>query len=388
MQSNGTHHPPRAGGLFQDAWPREGKGILGHVRGTIMAFLALSAISLVTWAEPPVDRLPEWFEGHRVQLHSEQNIDVILRLTPEGLAKADRSLGASVATHLLVTLGEGACWPTKVGKNNPFTGTRDFAAEMIGIFHKQGLKLVGYYRHMCDQAMQEEHPDWICRHPDGKPVHEVRTKTLPIHVLCMNSPYREYTKTRLMELADRGLDVVYFDSWHMSDICACEYCRKAFRQELGHEMDPKAAGGHARVYGGDPVCESHDGEDVHGVASGSASAETGYVLCRGEFALPDVLLAAYRRASAGDFGHGQDGVRQAVRRTAGTSRARSGLRDASIRRPIGPGVVAGAGLLRWSATVHVDSMADQREDRHLLGGSRGGLRLHRLGADADPQSRR
>jgi hypothetical protein len=56
----------------------------------------------------------------------------------------------------------------------------------------------------------------------------------------MNSPYRDYTKTRLMELADRGLDGIYFDSWHMSDICACEYCRKAFRQELGHEMDPKA----------------------------------------------------------------------------------------------------------------------------------------------------
>ncbi len=201
----------------------------------VLAFLHSAAR-----AEPPVARLPEWFEGHRVQLHSEQNVDVVLRLTPEGLAKADRSLGASVATHLLVTLGEGACWPTKAGRTNPFTGDRDFAAEMIRTFHDRGLRLIGYYRHMCDQAMQEERPEWIARHPNGRPVHEVRARNRPIHVLCMNSPYREYTKTRLTELADRGLDVVYFDSWHMPDICVCEYCREAFRKELGHDMNPDA----------------------------------------------------------------------------------------------------------------------------------------------------
>lgn len=215
----------------------------------MVRFLAIGVLALapITHAQPPVARLPDWFEGHRVQLHIEQSLETTLQLTPKGLAEADRSLGASVATHLIKTLGEGACWPTKAGTVNPLTGSRDLATEMVQAHHAAGVRLIGYYRHMCDDAMQAEHPDWICRDPDGKPVYEPRTSRIKprpsVYVLCLNSPYREHVKTRLLELAERGLEAIYFDSWHIPPICTCEYCRKAFRQEMGHDMKPASPPG-------------------------------------------------------------------------------------------------------------------------------------------------
>ncbi|HSW46036.1 MAG TPA: hypothetical protein VLM89_10745 [Phycisphaerae bacterium] len=221
---------------------RQGRFRLASIGALALACL-MTNIALPAQAEPPVERLPEWFEGNRVQAHSESSLEIALRITPEGHARSIRSLGAHVLTRMFLSIGEGAWWPTRVGRTNPLIGERDFAAELIRAGHAEGLRLIGYYRHMCDQAMQAEHSEWICRKPDGTPALEVRGKRKDLYVLCMNSPYREYTKTRLLELADRGLDAIYFDSWHMPDICACDYCKKTFRAETGHDMDLSAAVG-------------------------------------------------------------------------------------------------------------------------------------------------
>jgi len=191
-------------------------------------------------AEEDPFRLPEWFEGNRVQAHSEHGLELALKLTPEAHAAAIRRLGADVLTRIFLSRDEGAWWPSKVGEIHPLIGDRDFAAEIVRAVHGQGMKVIAYHRHMSDAAMQRAHPDWVCRHPDGSPMLEPRGKTKTVFVLCMNSPYRRYIETRLVELADRGVDCIYFDNRHMPDICTCRYCQKAFRAETGHDMDPGA----------------------------------------------------------------------------------------------------------------------------------------------------
>jgi len=185
-------------------------------------------------------RLPDWFEQNRVQAHSEHGIELALRLTPEGHARVIRQMGAEVLTRIYLTRDEGAWWPSRVGEVHPLIGRRDFAREISQAVHAGGMKVIAYHRHMSDAGMQREHPDWVCRLPDGSPYLEPRGKTKTVFVLCLNSPYREYIKTRLVELADRGVDAIYFDNRHMPDVCTCRYCLDKFRRETGREMDPQA----------------------------------------------------------------------------------------------------------------------------------------------------
>jgi hypothetical protein len=186
-----------------------------------IVFLLLSC-SIAT-AEQDTFRLPGWFEGNRVQAHSEHNIELAVKLTPEGHARVIREMGAEVLARIYLSRDEGAWWQSKVGEIHPLIGDRQFAQEISDAVHRQGMKAIAYYRHMSDAAMQREHPDWVCKLPDGSPFLEPR-----------------YIKTRLIELAEQGVDSIYFDNRHMPDICTCQYCLKKFLQQRGHKMEPLA----------------------------------------------------------------------------------------------------------------------------------------------------
>jgi hypothetical protein len=196
-----------------------------------------------TTAEQNSFCLPTWFETNRVQAHSEHSIQLALKLTPKGHARVIRNMGAEVLTRIYLTRDEGAWWQSKVGEIHPLIGDREFAREISDAVHGQGMKVIAYHRHMSDAAMQREHPDWVCKLPDGSPFLEPRGKSKTVFVLCLNSPYRQYIKTRLIELAEQGVDGIYFDNRHMPDICTCRYCLDKFRQQKGHEMDYRASVG-------------------------------------------------------------------------------------------------------------------------------------------------
>lgn len=168
---------------------------------------------------------------------------IALEIDPDEHSRIMVRVGAKVLTRTYLARDEGAWWQSNVGEIAPEIGNREFAQEISDAVHARGMKVIAYLRHMSDHAMQTQHPDWVCKHPNGKPVLEPRGKKKTIFVLCMSSPYRDYLKTRILELAERGVDGIYFDCWHMPDVCACEYCRKAFREETGHDMDLKAAAG-------------------------------------------------------------------------------------------------------------------------------------------------
>lgn len=189
--------------------------------------------------------LPDWFESNRVQAHYENRIEEDLAGLYPALHEAVRGMGAAVLTRIFKTVGEGAWWPTEVGRSHEALQGRDLAGEIVRDAHGRGLKLFAYYRVMCENSIEQEHPDWLCRDGNGKLVVEPRTRRRPqpLHVLCLNSPARDHVKRRLVELADRGVDGIYFDSWHMPEICACEHCRTAFEKETGKPMEPSAKRG-------------------------------------------------------------------------------------------------------------------------------------------------
>ena len=101
---------------------------------------------------------------------------------------------------------------------------------------------------MCDDFVEKEHPEWLCRDAAGKLVLEPRTRRRPNEAGpqardLLQFARRELVKTRLLELADRGVDGIYFDSWHMPEVCTCENCQAAYRRETGQAMNVAAKRG-------------------------------------------------------------------------------------------------------------------------------------------------
>lgn len=196
----------------------------------------LLALGLGT-AQTHAADLPDWFEANRVQAHCElfrmQDASAGVPLHP-----MIAGTGAKVVTLILDNLDEGAWWPSAVGEMHPLAVQRDFAREIIQSVHTNGMKCIGYYRYMSDAWAQKNHPDWVCRDAQGKPVREPRGRHAKrdIFVICANSPYRDFIQTRLCELAERGADMLYFDSWHMPEICTCGFCQKKFEQTTGRKF--------------------------------------------------------------------------------------------------------------------------------------------------------
>ena len=185
---------------------------------------------------------PSWFEENRVQAHFENAIQHDLSGLYKQLHPAVRSMGSEVLTRIFKTTAEGAWWETKAGYTHEDLGGRDLGEELARDAHANGLRIFAYYRIMCDDFVEKEHPEWLCRDVAGNLVLEPRTRRRPReedrkHVICFNSPARDLITTRLQELADRGVDGIYFDSWHMPEVCTCENCQAAYRRETGRAMN-------------------------------------------------------------------------------------------------------------------------------------------------------
>lgn len=224
--------------------------------GAVKSFIKFSVcaatafISSLAFAQQRGHDLPDWFEQNRVQAHFENRIQDDLAGLYAQLHPAVHDMGASVLTRIFKTVGEGAWWPTDVGKTHPLLQGRDLGREMTVDAHRNGLKLFAYYRIMCDDEIEREHPEWLCRDAQGELVLEPRTRRRPnqaerMHVICFNSPARTLIERRLLELADRGVDGIYFDSWHMPEVCTCDNCRAAYREETGRQMQVDARRGSA-----------------------------------------------------------------------------------------------------------------------------------------------
>ncbi|MCF7847300.1 MAG: hypothetical protein K9M45_00510 [Kiritimatiellales bacterium] len=184
-------------------------------------------------AESYTPGVPDWFLENRVQAHMEHGIDC-WEIAP-AIHQRIAGAGSQVLTRIILNRDEGAWYPSAVGETHELAQDRDILQFLVDDVHGNNMKCIGYFRLMSDAWAQTNHFDWVCRDHEGQPVKEPRGKNVKnfIGVICLNSPYRDYIKTRLIEHAKRGVDIIYFDSWHMPPVCTCEYCKKAFEKKKG-----------------------------------------------------------------------------------------------------------------------------------------------------------
>jgi len=108
----------------------------------------------------------------------------------------------------------------------------DGTRHVTDLCHKHGIKYITYYWAQREpKSVGEAHPDWRCRNSSGKPT----------QYYCVNTPYRDLVKDRIVELVkDVGVDGIFFDMFHARGYeCYCEACKKRFREETGQDPPTK-----------------------------------------------------------------------------------------------------------------------------------------------------
>ena len=191
------------------------------------------------WLDGAMDyRLPAWYEEHRVHLHTRLSLPWYHK-KPDLFFNAGhlfREMGARVFARHIKSGGEGAWWPSVIGTVAPEAKQRNLAKEVIDEAHRAGCRILVYHRHMEDEAMAKEHPDWVSLDCHGKPYVKRQTK------LCFNSPYADYLEQRMLELAALRADAFYFDEVHMEKAgCWCAHCRQKFTELTGLEHPAEAS---------------------------------------------------------------------------------------------------------------------------------------------------
>lgn len=202
----------------------------------IASFLAarkLHALSSNVSVNQPIStyHLPSWFDSHRVNLHT--RLASREQFLGQRVGEDFASLGIRIYTRHVKTNQDGPYWPTKIGSPHSLATDRNFVSEMVLDAHNSGCKIIGYYWIPSELSVEEAHPDWLCRSFNGK--------TLPAsrrgNYLCLNSPYREFVKARLIELVKMGLDGIYFDYRHRpSSGCWCKWCQSDFKSQTGLDL--------------------------------------------------------------------------------------------------------------------------------------------------------
>lgn len=181
---------------------------------------------------------PEFMDKNRVQAHTRANLNFKEEDEVKfySLSEDLNSLGVHVLTRHIKSADEGAWWPSMLDTVVNGVSSKNNIARMIidsAHYHKQ--KIIAYHRHMEDAYWAKIHPDWVCKHPDGRDI--LLREDTPRKKLCFNSPYADAFLVRAKELVRLGVDGFYFDEIHQPKTgCWCKYCKKKFEQETGLTM--------------------------------------------------------------------------------------------------------------------------------------------------------
>ena len=90
-------------------------------------------------------------------------------------------------------------YPTKVGQPHRSLRGRDIVAELIERCHQHDIAVVLYTSVIHDRWAADQHPDWRIVHPNGRPFGLGSRHGF----VCPNSPYRDYVKAWVDEIAQR-----------------------------------------------------------------------------------------------------------------------------------------------------------------------------------------
>jgi len=103
--------------------------------------------------------------------------------------------------------------------------------EQIDACHRRGIRVPIYITVQWDHFTAMEHPEWLSRSADGAvlagPEEGIQKTFNPgfYHVLCINSPYRDFLFAHTGEVLGRfaPVDGLFFDILFPVS-CACRYC--------------------------------------------------------------------------------------------------------------------------------------------------------------------
>jgi len=143
---------------------------------------------------------------------------------------------ASVRAHAqyIVMWGRDSEWTyynSKIEPKAPGLGDRDVLQETVEEARKHDMPVIVYCVLQYPNQTLRKHPDWKARDHQGKPIN---------HLVCFNSPYRDYVKGLLAEMAAYGIDGFHLDmvdqGFGPPHGCWCDTCRQQFADRYGHDM--------------------------------------------------------------------------------------------------------------------------------------------------------
>ena len=127
-----------------------------------------------------------------------------------------------------------AYYPTSVGIMHPGLGF-DLLGSIVTACAERGIHVAAYYSLQCDNHFCHEHPDCEQVRVAGEPASGFW------HVPCINSPYREYAKAQIAEIAARyPVAGLWIDIVGYYPACLCPRCVERYEREAGKPA-PKIA---------------------------------------------------------------------------------------------------------------------------------------------------
>lgn len=182
------------------------------------------------------DQRPWWSGGVRMHHPNMRDLDV------RGM-DFDRFVEEAMSLHanaiVITSGGFVAYYPTAIEghRTSELLEGRDFVGEVTRRAHAVGIRVIarldlgGVWA-----STYQEHPDWIARDAEGRPV--VWRNTPGLYATCPNSPHRGegYAIPIMRELLTRyGVDGFHAPGgW--PGYCHCSYCRESFRSATGEAL--------------------------------------------------------------------------------------------------------------------------------------------------------
>ncbi|RPI01016.1 MAG: beta-galactosidase [Calditrichaeota bacterium] len=106
--------------------------------------------------------------------------------------------------------------------------TRNLLPEQIDACHKRGIRTPIYIIIQCDPVVAAKHPEWRVITKDGRQHQWVGDGPYAAsfwHMLCVNTPYRDFLKAHVKEILETmPVDGFFFDIVNPMD-CSCTQCR-------------------------------------------------------------------------------------------------------------------------------------------------------------------
>lgn len=127
-------------------------------------------------------------------------------------------------------------YPTKIGRQHAGLNGRDIVAELASRCHAKKIGVQLYTSLIYDRWTYDQHPNWRLRRFDGTALGEGSR----YGTVCPNSPYREYVRAWVTEMAERyDVEGFRFDMTFWNGVCYCPHCKKRWQDEIGGEMPAK-----------------------------------------------------------------------------------------------------------------------------------------------------